>query len=112
VLPTEAPIESLLNSKEARYNAIETLFACLKAVRTYYDVFSKQMVVEPDYATRCAASKLLLAYDVGEPVKRQQIIVTNVESMEELQAKLQSSPALRQEMRAMLEEADKKQETA
>src|ERR1017187_588823 len=62
ILPPDAPIESLLNNLDSRRAAVDTLFACLKAERTYYDLFSKSMVTEPDYSTRCAAARTLLAY--------------------------------------------------
>jgi hypothetical protein len=106
IVRREQPIESLLADAAARQEAIDTLMACLKAERTYYDLYSKSMVTEPDYSTRCAAAKTLLAYDVGEPVKRQQIIVTNVESMDDVQKKLAASPAMREEFRRMIVEAE------
>src|ERR1700678_3973489 len=60
----DSSIEELLLALDARRESVKTLFECLSAMRTYYNVFAKKMVTEPDYATRQAASKTLLAYDV------------------------------------------------
>lgn len=105
IVPADQPIESLLNSLQARKEAIQTLYDCLKAERTYYDLYSKSMVTEPDSSTRCSAARTLLAYDVGEPVKRQQIIVHQVDSMDDLKAKLATNPALCESLLKVIAEA-------
>lgn len=98
-------IESLLRAKGCLNKAVDTLIACLDAERTYYDVFSKQMIKEPCYATRLGAAKTLIANEIGEPVKRQQIMVYQIDSNEDLKAKLAGSPALCESLAKMLQEA-------
>lgn len=89
------PIEQALEDMRAQSLALATLEDIARnAVRTYYNVFAKKMVQEPDYASRGMASKVLLAYKIGEPVKRQQIIVSQVDSMEDLGKKLAQSPEM------------------
>ena len=101
-------IVKLIHDRNGRVRAVDTLLACLEAKRTYYDVFSKQMVVEDDYATRVVAAKAIIANDVGEPIKRQQILIHNVDSMDDLEQKLAQSPALCETLTRMLEAAKEK----
>lgn len=61
----------------------------------------------PDYRAREAAMKLWLAYSVGMPLQRQEIVQVNVDgSKESLSDKIKSSPALRAQLKRMLEEAE------
>ena len=64
--------------------------------------------VEPDHKTRVQAATLTLAYKVGRPVERQEVVSVNVgaDSNESLKARLARSPALRRAVRGMLEDAD------
>lgn len=105
ILPSDTPIESLLFDSNTRQQAVQVLINCLEAKRTYYDLYAKTMVTEPDYATRTQAARLLLAYDVGEPVKRQQIVVHNLDSLSDLEGKLAQSPALCSALKKMLDNA-------
>ena len=83
-----------IKSHNGLHRAVDTLFDCLNAKRTFYDLFSKKMCVEPDYATRLGAARSLIANQIGEPIKRQQILVGQVESEDQLRQKLADSPAL------------------
>lgn len=88
----QVEVEDLLKRRNARTRAIDTLISCLDAERTYYEIFAKKMVKEPCYPTRNSAAKTLLAYDVGEPTKRQEIKITSGMSMEDLLLKMRQSP--------------------
>ena len=58
------------------------------------------------YLALAAAACALLAYDIGEPIKRQQILIGQAHSMEEVGKKLAESPALREELAKMLKDAE------
>jgi hypothetical protein len=98
-------IEALLDMHNAQADAVAVLMDCLGAERTYYDLYSKSMVTEPDYGTRQAAARTLLEYKVGKPVIRQQILVGTVETEEQLAQKLKESPALCDKILAMIGKA-------
>lgn len=100
----------LIHQQDGRRRAVQTLLDCLEAERTYYDLYSKSMVTEPDFSTRVVASKALIANDVGEPIKRQQILIGNVDSMEEVESKLSSSPAMREQLKKLIADAEAKAE--
>jgi len=61
-----------------------------------------------DHRTQLAALTLLLAYQLGRPVERQEIISVNVDADSEagLLERLKSSPALRAQLRKVLDAAD------
>jgi hypothetical protein len=62
----------------------------------------------PDHRTRLAAVTLVLAYLVGRPVERQEIIQVNLDAdaSEGLMARLKSSPALRSSLKKLLAEVE------
>jgi hypothetical protein len=96
-------IVAYIRSKNGMQKAVDTLFECLAAKRTYYDLYAKQMVTEPDSATRRAAAMNIIAQEIGEPIKRQQILIGTVESEDQLMQKLMESPALCQRVLTVLE---------
>jgi hypothetical protein len=56
-----------------------------------------------DVRSREAGLKLLLAYGIGKPAERSEVITINVtESNEDIQAQIDHSPALRQELAKMI----------
>ncbi len=63
--------------------------------------------VEPDHKTRVQAATLTLAYKVGRPVERQEIVSVNVGASadDDLASRLKKSPALRRLFRKILDEA-------
>jgi hypothetical protein len=63
--------------------------------------------VEPDHKTRVQAATLTLAYKVGRPVERQEVITKDLttSSDEDLTVRLKRSPALRKMFRRILDEA-------
>jgi len=64
--------------------------------------------LRPDHRTRLAAVSLVLAYLIGRPVERQEIISVNLDadSSEGLFERLKASPALRSSLKQLLEDAE------
>lgn len=60
--------------------------------------------VEPDHKTRVQAATLTLAYKVGRPVERQEVMKYNVSADPDadLAARLKRSPSLQRALRALL----------
>lgn len=58
---------------------------------------------KPDANTRARCGELVLAYALGLPVKRQEIVTRNVSKAEDLERQLAQSPAARASMRRLLE---------
>jgi hypothetical protein len=56
-----------------------------------------------DNRAREAGLRLLMAYLIGPPVQRQEIVQVNFDSLEELQRRAQQSPALRAAVAKILE---------
>jgi hypothetical protein len=81
----------------------EVLSECFNAT-----TLTKSGVVIPDWRTRLAAVQLALAYKVGKPIERQQVMNVNVgqENESSLDERLRDSPALRAMIRKMLEKAE------
>ena len=76
--------------------ALDALHRNLTALRSRYDAAKGEWIVEDDGPTQVASAKALLAWGIGEPVKRQQI----------LSGKIPTTPptaeALRETIRAKL----------
>lgn len=72
---------------------------------------TKGGVATIDYKARLSALQLALYYIVGKPIERQQIVTAKVESEseDELMLRLARSPAMREALREVLAEAEKKQ---
>lgn len=72
------------------------------------DVINRDGSRGADHKTRVAAAQLLLAYRVGRPVERQQVLTASVDNQqgEGLRDKLGLSPALRDALRRMLSEVE------
>ncbi len=68
-------------------------------------VTNRAGVVEPDHRIRIQAADIALAYLIGRPVQRQEILSVNVDADAEagLEARLKNSPALRQVFRRVLD---------
>jgi len=64
--------------------------------------------VEPDYRTRLAALQTALAYRIGKPIERQEIVTVSadVDNAIGLADRLSNSPALRSMMKKMLDRAE------
>lgn len=77
---------------------------CLNATKTV-TVNRKPLEVE-DFKTQLDALKLLLQYQVGNPVSRSEVVTHNVDTMQTLENKMQKSPALRRAVGAMLDRSE------
>ena len=58
-----------------------------------------------DFKTRLDALRTLVQYQVGMPVARSEVITHNVDTMQTLESKMQSSPALRRAIGRMLDKS-------
>jgi hypothetical protein len=70
-------------------------------------VTTRSGTTEPDTRSRLAAATLILAYKIGRPVERQEILTVNVspdETEAALAARIAGSPALRERLRSLLPE--------
>jgi hypothetical protein len=69
---------------------------------------SRSGIVEPDHKTRVHAATLTLAYSIGKPINRQEIVSVNIGASadEDLASRLKKSPALRRMMLRIIAEAE------
>ena len=84
---------NLLRRHGAVGKAVARLLANLDAKSCYFDRASGEMVRVDDGATQVKAALGLLAYAVGEPLKRQQILT----------GQMPTTPPTREEMRAAID---------
>lgn len=91
-------LQQLLDNKELRQKAVQALEEGLNATRTYWDGFAKQMFQEPDHRVRSAIAVDILHFTDGKPIERKEIINLNFDSLDELQKRANSSPAMRAAM--------------
>lgn len=110
-IPKQNPSRDLartLSSEVTAERIAEVLSDGLVAMRT-----TGSGVCEPDMRTRLEAAKLALAYIVGLPIQRSEIVNVNVDAaaQQDMVARLRSSPALRAAVSRMLAEADADQPT-
>lgn len=65
--------------------------------------------VEPDWKTRVQAASLVLAYKIGKPVERQQVITQNIaaDPIADIESRLAKSPALRRSLTAALAKTER-----
>lgn len=64
----------ILEENGAVEKSVKTLTEMLDATMEFWSKKDECMVLEVDGATRVKAAQILLAYSVGDPVKRQQIL--------------------------------------
>ena len=79
---------------------VDALQECLQATKTVS--VGKMPMEVPDYKTRLDTAKVIMQYQVGNPVTRQEVVTHTVDTLSSLQAKLQKSPALRRAVGNML----------
>ena len=104
--PQESPSQKLaevLNNECPESRIAEVLSECFTATTV-----TKSGVAIPDWRTRLSAVQLALAYKVGKPIERQQVMHVNVDAESEsaMDERLRHSPALRKLFREMLEKAE------
>jgi hypothetical protein len=101
-------LSQLLDEKIGLEKAIDVLLAQMDAETVFYDLTAKELVTRPDGKTRLAAVELFLAYREGRPIERKIIETHNVDSLEDVEKKLASSPAMREEFKRMIAAAEAK----
>lgn len=84
---------------------LDILASQLEAETTIFDLNANCLVKRPDGATRQKALELWFHYLLGKPIERRIVENHNIDSMDDLEKKLASSPALRESLEAMLERA-------
>lgn len=72
--PLPDALAKKLADMDAMPKAVETLIELLDATVEHWSKAEERMVLEVDGQTRTKSAAILLAYTVGEPVKRQQIL--------------------------------------
>lgn len=106
---------SLANFQDALENHIplkrglEILEAQLGATKQSFDLNANMMVTSEDGATRQKALELYFHYLLGKPVERKIIENHNVDSMDDLKAKLATNPALCDQLVKVIADARAKQ---
>jgi len=96
----------ILNSLAAKFGPdyiVAKFEECLMATKTM--AISGRPFETVDYKTRLDALKALMQYQVGMPVARSEVITHNVDTMQTLESKMQTSPALRRAIGRMLDKS-------
>ena len=87
-------------------SAIQVLKEQMEATTSFYDLKARKFMTRPDHRTRLAAAELYLAYLIGKPIERRVIEQHNVDSLEDVEKKLAKCPALREEFKKMIANAE------
>lgn len=107
--------EIILAHPKVRELAVAAAVRALVATKFYFDKKSGQMVHEPDYATQIKAVTVLVSYSDGLPVQTNMNINANMgkskRSENEDAALALSSPALREELKRQIADAEKRDRT-
>jgi len=104
VLKKAASIGELLDEDDAHEN-IRVIREAKNAMHRVYSKEAGGLVEVPDHKARLAAVTLELAYREGLPVQRQVIANTGTDDSSGYMTRALRSPALRGQLRAMLDEA-------
>lgn len=90
---------------------MEILEELLGAETTIFDLNSNQLLTKPDNPTRYKAWETWVHMVYGKPVERKIIEQHNVDSMDDVEKKLASSPAMREQFKKMIAAAEAKSES-
>jgi hypothetical protein len=96
-------LSDLLTKKNLREKAVKVLEEALLATKVHWDGVAKRMVEEPDHKVRKDAAVDLLCFTDGKPIERREVVTLNFDSLEELQRRVQQSPALKAAVKKILE---------
>lgn len=88
--------------------AMEILEGLLNAESTIFDLAANKLITRPDNATRFKAWQEWVHMVYGKPIERRIIENHNVDSMDDLEKKLASNPALCESLERMLAKAKEK----
>ena len=103
-----ANFSDALASQIPLQTGIEILQTQLEATKQVFDLNANVMVTSPDGATRQKALELYFHYLLGKPVERKIIENHNVDSLDDLKAKLATNPALCESLQKVINEAKQK----
>ena len=92
------------NSPEMQKQIVCVLREGLTATRHQWDGKKQQADVVPDFPTRLKSCELALAYAIGKPLERQQIMVAHQQIKDPTEI-VKGSPALREALREILDES-------
>lgn len=87
--------------------AVDALVNGLTAKTRYFDKKLKAMVEMDDDKTRVASALGLMAYGVGKPVERKELVIHRPKSLAELRAMASASPELRASIQALMDGDEK-----
>lgn len=65
----------------------------------------------PDNRAREAGLKILMAYQIGLPIQRQEVVTTQFDSLDEMQQRLKNSPALKAAVAKLLASGNAEKES-
>jgi len=91
ILKRAARLADLMSEEDAKESE-KILFGAMQATRRYFNFETKRVEYLPDCRTRLAAVALLLAYTEGLPVQRVRQDRAEMETGEEIMARLRQSP--------------------
>ena len=99
-----ATFARLMAEKGSVEKALDALHANLSAKRSRYDAAKGEWIVEDDGPTQVASAKALLAWGIGEPVKRQQILSGKIPTTPPTAAELRET--IRAKLAARIDQPD------
>jgi hypothetical protein len=98
-------LENELNSPEMQRSILSVLKEGLSAVKFQWDGKKQQADEVVDFPTRLKSCELALAYAIGRPLERQQIMVAH-QQIKDPSELVKGSPALKEALRELLDEKD------
>ena len=99
-----ATFARLMEEKGSVAAALDALHRNLTALRSRYDAAKGEWIVEDDGPTQVASAKALLAWGIGEPVKRQQILSGKIPTTPPTAAELRET--IRAKLAARIDQPD------
>lgn len=103
-------LENELHSPEMQKKILEVLKEGLNATKFQWDGKKQQADEVVDFQTRLKSCELALAYAIGRPLERQQIMVAHQQIKDPTEL-VKGSPALKEALRELLDEKDEAQNT-
>jgi len=103
-------LENELNSPEMQRSILSVLKEGLSAVKFQWDGKKQQADEVVDFPTRLKSCELALAYAIGRPLERQQIMVAHQQIKDPAEL-VKGSPALKEALRELLDEKNEAQNT-
>lgn len=102
-------LENELHSPEMQKKILEVLKEGLNATKFQWDGKKQQADEVVDFQTRLKSCELALAYAIGRPLERQQIMVAHQQIKDPTEL-VKGSPALKEALRELLDESQNTKE--